>query len=234
MKRIILLLLSAVLLFSCSDDEDLSVPVRGLVAYYPFDGDAKDASGNGNDGELHGSAFVDGKRGQGIYFNNANNSSYFVEGDYVSLPAITYGDFTVALWVKSYQANNYDLHPAAIFSIGYEPANYFEIICDNSDTQDIYINTNAVIGEKANIGDHAWHYIVATKANGIAALYLDGKLVDNLETNDDGFPDQPAYFSYHRWYEGTAGSSRFYGLMDEARIYNRALSDREIRALYNE
>lgn len=47
------------------------VPKNGLVAYYPFDGDTKDKSGNGNDGQMlgiGGMSYVDGQKGRGIYF----------------------------------------------------------------------------------------------------------------------------------------------------------------------
>ncbi len=50
------------------DEEGASAvkgPRAGLVAYYPFDGDAKDASGNGNDGEASGDVkYVDGVIGR--------------------------------------------------------------------------------------------------------------------------------------------------------------------------
>lgn len=36
----------------------------GLVAEWHFDGDAKDSSGNGNDGTIYGATFVDGKVGK--------------------------------------------------------------------------------------------------------------------------------------------------------------------------
>ena len=41
---------------------------EGLVAYYPFDGDANDASGNGNDGNLHGGVtFGPGRTGLAVW-----------------------------------------------------------------------------------------------------------------------------------------------------------------------
>jgi len=54
---------------TCSDS-------GGLVAYYPFDGSANDASGNGNDGELYGNPqFVEGQQEQAISFDG--------DGDFV-------------------------------------------------------------------------------------------------------------------------------------------------------
>ena len=45
----------------------------GLVAYYPFDGDTSDHSGNGNDGTNHGATFVSGTSGQALSFDGADD-----------------------------------------------------------------------------------------------------------------------------------------------------------------
>src|SRR5574341_919113 len=50
----------------------------GLVAEWHFDGDAKDSSGNGNDGTIYGATFVEGIRGKALSFNG--------NGDYVEIP----------------------------------------------------------------------------------------------------------------------------------------------------
>jgi hypothetical protein len=57
-------------------------------------------------------------------------------------------------------------------------------------------------------------------------------MVESKPVTDYDFLNQSAYFSYHTW--SYSSSSRFYGIIDEARIYNRALSDNEITALYND
>jgi len=49
----------------------------GLVAYYPFDGNANDASGNGNHGTTHGVTLTTDR------FGNANGAYYFGEGNYI-------------------------------------------------------------------------------------------------------------------------------------------------------
>ena len=45
----------------------------GLVAEWHFDGDAKDSSGNGNDGSIYGATFVQGISGQALSFDGVNN-----------------------------------------------------------------------------------------------------------------------------------------------------------------
>jgi hypothetical protein len=50
-NMIITVLYLGTLFTSC--EKKASTLKEGLIAYYPFDGNAKDASGNGNDGIVH-------------------------------------------------------------------------------------------------------------------------------------------------------------------------------------
>ena len=71
----------------------------GLIAYWPFDGNANDSSGNGNNGIVHGaipSADRFGRPGKAYYFDGTshilvpNSSSLELGGT----------DFTVSFWMK--------------------------------------------------------------------------------------------------------------------------------------
>ena len=46
----------------------------GLVAYYPFNGNANDESGNGNDGEINGATLTEDEYGN-------TNSAYYFDGN---------------------------------------------------------------------------------------------------------------------------------------------------------
>jgi hypothetical protein len=45
----------------------------GLVGEWHFDGDAKDSSGNGNDGTIYGATFVEGKFGKALSFDGVDD-----------------------------------------------------------------------------------------------------------------------------------------------------------------
>src|SRR3972149_11340288 len=65
----------------------------GLVGEWHFDGDAKDTSGNGNDGTIYGATFVDGKFGKALSFDGVN--------DYVGTPSVyTYTTLTTTSWIN--------------------------------------------------------------------------------------------------------------------------------------
>ena len=86
------------------------LPSNGLVAWYPFNGNANDESGNGNghDGVVNGATLTDDRFGNVL-------SAYYLNGqtDYIAVP-VTNGELqpvniTVAAWCKipsDYTANN--------------------------------------------------------------------------------------------------------------------------------
>lgn len=79
------------------------IPTDKLVAYYPFDGNAKDMSGNGNDGTVSGATLTTDR------FGNAN-SAYSFDGvnDYIKVadaPSLRIGNssspgFTISVWIN--------------------------------------------------------------------------------------------------------------------------------------
>ena len=79
MKRILLTLTVSILFipFGISQDLPSYVPADGLVAYYPFNGNANDESGNGNHGTVNGAILTsdrDGNENSSYLFDNSNIS----------------------------------------------------------------------------------------------------------------------------------------------------------------
>ena len=70
MKRIFLALTLVlfVIPFGVSQDLPSNIPTDGLIAYYPFNGNANDASGNGNHGTVNGATLTTDRN------NNADNA----------------------------------------------------------------------------------------------------------------------------------------------------------------
>ena len=62
-------------------------------------------------------------------------------------------------------------------------------------------------------------------------LFIDGKLDNEREVNDVPSIDQlPLLLGYDGTRSG--GYAKFHGTLDDVRIYNRALSAAEVKALY--
>ena len=94
LKTVILTTIMIVLISSLS----LAGINDGLVAHYPFDGNANDASGNGNNGTVHGATLI------GDRFGNAN-SFYSFDGwdDYINCgnsPLFDVNHHSIIAWIK--------------------------------------------------------------------------------------------------------------------------------------
>ena len=76
-----------------------------------------------------------------------------------------------------------------------------------------------------------WHHIVGTYNGMVQKLYVDGNL-DNQDALSGAIPDNGA--DVHIGYEAAGFSgSPFSGIIDDLRLYNRALSASEVKQLYN-
>src|ERR1035437_3642758 len=82
---------------------------NGLVAYYPFNGNAYDASGHGNNGTLVGADLkfsLDrfGQQQSALFLNTTSTPAWTLDGAYVSAPRSAdldfSGDFTLSVWVN--------------------------------------------------------------------------------------------------------------------------------------
>lgn len=85
--------LSALLLLGLAPLGKTQAPATGLVAYYPFDGNANDFSGNGRHGTAYnGITYVPGVKGQAASFNGINA---YIKASSDGLPT---AERTVSLW----------------------------------------------------------------------------------------------------------------------------------------
>ncbi|MCF8268263.1 MAG: carboxypeptidase regulatory-like domain-containing protein, partial [Ignavibacteriales bacterium] len=85
-----------------------TLPTQGLVAYYPFNGNANDESGNGNNGTVYGAAMTKDR------FGNANKA-YSFDGvnDYIkaSSNSLPTGARTISVW---FFASSLLTHPVVL------------------------------------------------------------------------------------------------------------------------
>ena len=203
-----------------------------LVAHYPLDGDGSDATGNHN-GTVSGTPdFVAGFEGQAIDLASAATVPQYVTVPYADDFALN--SFTVAAWI-----NVKDLDAArSILGTRFNSDNTFDVKVDavrvHGDIGDgtAWINTNVDIdtahGGAISIGD--WHHIAyAIDATaGTADLYLDGVLATTIT-----FSGTPLLMDSDQELRigNCSGTEYMNGMIDEVRIYNRALSAAEVAGL---
>ena len=198
---------------------------RGLVAYYPLDGNADDAVGE-NHGAIHGptsTADRFGKADSAFRFNG--------NGDYIqmlgALPEMT--SSTASLWVA---VDDWAGFQFMLFEGDQTGGHDYAL--------SLYGNCNFVTKDNSGVAIHnylppikTWTHlvVVADAANQKLELWADGVL-----RASDTFGGQ-ANIGYHSEFSlGHRGGGNndyfFSGAMDEVRIYNRALSSQEVATLY--
>jgi len=210
----------------------------GLIAYYPFESNADDMSGNGKHGTIMNQCeFVNGQVGNGIkVFGSPNYLGS--DGGHVLLPNMefinNYSQFTISLWVKYENLN--DRHGEGYVFFGDHNSgfigisNFSDSISFNSSNYDGF--NIAASNDEKNI----FVYYSLVYDNGTLKGYRNGQLLKTITCTYT--PNIYGSFSgvgAHSWYGcNCAGSTRFTGIFDELRLYNRALTSSEIQQLFNQ
>ena len=223
MKTSIFLLVMVVLV-STNLNADL---LDGLVAYYPFNGNANDASGGGYDGSVVGATLTSDK------FGNSNSSYYFDgSGDYIDIGDQTdlegFGAVTISAWI------NCGLMGGDSYNIAGK-AGVYKIDYYNSKIRFLTGNdfAGSILTTKSTLSNNEWHHIVATYDGSIKRVYIDNIMDPTtvLTSGSLGANTKEVSIGAHRQFE--TWDHFFKGAIDEVRIYDRALSQSEVTQLYN-
>ena len=242
MKTLILLL--SVLFTTMSFAQVPSyVPANGLVGWWPFNGNANDVSGNGNNGTNNGATLIADR------FGNAN-SAYNFDGinDLISIPdsntlSIT-NNITMSAWVyvnsdnqnyhsilsKRLNGNwSYNLSLSYYFGSGGSPTEVNKVFSgrrNNSGAQMEYKFSNepVVFGQ--------WLHITVKIENNVITFYKNGiDMGVNLYGNQFTIPMINQAIGLTIGSNGD-GFEWFNGKLDDIGIWNRALAECEIQNLY--
>jgi prepilin-type N-terminal cleavage/methylation domain-containing protein len=197
-----------------------------LVSEWKLDGNTNDSWGN-SDGAMNNFSTTPWKTesecvsGTCLNFDGSN--------DYVSIPissSFNYGtgDFTWSIWIHPDDFEEY-WHTFSVNGDQYEGA--FKV---SSSTGIIYFHCSSFStwGQTPNavVKQSKWNYMVLVRKNNVAYIYLDGKLYNEVP----GFNNN---FSAHALILGNGHEGEFSdGLMDEAQIYNAAVSETAIKQNY--
>ena len=220
------------------------VPTNGLVGWWPFNGNANDESGNGNNGTVNGATLTSDRLG------NLNKAFNFNGTNFITVPDNNLLDltdnFSISSWFNAYS------FPGNTFG---GPINL--ILCKRQNIPSNIVDGFGGYGVWESIGSHVlstqsfpnagpqnyasstfniqnsiWYNYVATYDDLTDSLkyYLNGNLIFT-----EYLPLEIQNNSYDM-YIGALGSNPTYfwdGVIDDIGIWNRALTQQEITALYN-
>jgi hypothetical protein len=236
-KQIYLTMLAACLCLLANSQTVIPsyVPTNGLVGWWPFNGNAIDESINTNDGTVNGATLTadrNGNANKAYNFNGINN--------YIEAPSNTglqlSAAYSIGLWFKS-----------NIFNAG----QYGYTLISKIQSSGWYGGYETMIGETNSIGgvNHTgningnfqlpysglssgnWYSVIVTFNGTQLKLYVNGNIVNTvnqsgtLQTGNDPlrFGRRGGGGIYDQW---------FNGVIDDIGIWNRALTECEVKKLY--
>lgn len=215
------------------------VPTNGLVGYWPFNGNANDQSGNGNNGTINGATLTSDR------FGNSNSAYNFDGQSYIRVshnPNFNFGisDYSISVWAN--KTGSSWLH-SLITKATPHPATGWAFGFVNSDIRFLagVQNSNFLSNGSVTFGpinNSEWNNFVAVfnpTMNSIK-IYKNGQIVvSELVTtsliNCDNIYD--LMFGVANPNGAPSGPEFFQGDIDDIGIWNRALTPQEITNLYN-
>jgi len=211
-------------------------PSTGLVAYYPFNGNANDESGNGHHGSVQGDTTLTEDR-----FGVAGRAYYFDgENDYIDVgsdPALAPETFSVSAWFKTSFSGTQNWR--TIYGLNYtSSAQQFDVginWIDNTSVLKLLVVENFLYGTTP-LADDTWYHAVYMREGSLGRIFLNGNLEAESNTMSGIVANNrslPYYIGaiYEPFGASAPANWEFEGSIDEVRIYNRALSADEIRGL---
>ena len=213
------------------------IPTNGLIGWWPFNGNANDESGNGNNGTVNGATLTNDR------FSNLNSAFQFNRSsaqsiDITNSPALNnITQLTLSIWYNIQSYND----PSSCCGYNHfinksdqSNQNQFVFAGNNTGLYFYYDNTNAFQTSTLTPLNQWNNVVLVYEYNGgpssMCKFYLNGILTDSFPTNA-----QLVSTNFNLRF-GTYGSYSYNtvdGIIDDIGIWNRPLTQQEITDLYN-
>jgi len=244
MKKIIYLFLTIVFICQYTIAQVPSyVPTDGLVGYWPFDGNANDASGNGNNGVVNGPTLTSDRFGNNnsAYSFTVNSSAGWGSAqDRITITNPTIpndNSFAMSGWVNLESKpgpfidrphtlmGRWDGNGEAVFR------NYINYSGQVQTALYPYSQSGTNIYESGNVTYGNWEHVVITYDGSVVKHYVNGQLTGqetlniNIAVSSTNITFGELHMANGHWY-------LFSGKMDDLGYWSRALTQQEITDLY--
>jgi len=202
-----------------------SASAAQLIGYWDFEESSGnttlDKSGSGNDGTLSGASRSEGKVGHGLSFDGTGGVTVPHSPSLDQLP----GGFTMEEWIKPTAFSDFTtlFYKTNRFTREFL---HFQTGNHNGDLH-IGINTDPFTWTTPNevVSLNQWQHVAWTYDNAFQRIYVNGQEVFNTPFSQPFTGNhEPLYIGQNPYIQ----ASNFIGMIDEARIYNGALSQSEI------
>jgi hypothetical protein len=205
----------------------------GLVAHYPFNGNANNVKANYN-GTVSGASYSEGR-------DNVSNTAYSFDGvnDYIEFgEGVLSGDgeFSILIWINTVsQLTTTSRILQQRDSTGFNGEYMMDLKSDGKIRFFTYSNGNYKwdVTSNSTVNNGSWHHFAFVQKDNGGQMYLKGSLEDT-----DNSSGKVNLLSTIKTYVGAdrrdwnTSPKYFSGKVDDLRIYSRALSASEIQTLY--
>jgi hypothetical protein len=229
MKKLLLVmgLLFPFILFAQSSFEE------GLVAHFPFNGDAYDQTGNGNSGVVHGATLTTDRYGNedAAYFFNGQDNYISIEDN----PQLRMSSVTMALWVTflDLPTNQRNLISKPVGTWNYDSY----VLWYQYDGMSFHIGNIEGSGQVTHYNWipelEQWYFMACTydEVTQMQTIYINGQEVaSGFTVPIIGWDEHPVLIGVESDIEQLV--YWHYGKLDDILIYNKALTPQEIMNLY--
>ena len=236
------------------------VPTNGLVGWWPFTGNANDESGNGNNGTVNGATLTSDRLGNSnkaysfdgndwilsdsILVNNAFTASFWILAENAINLSINNTQTNSGSTILSKGASNNPCNYSD-FAFGYKSGYYGsgEQNCTNNSWLETEMGSGCNLNYISNCNQsislsYSWSNLIISFNNNYLNRYLNGVKIDSIyfggTLSNSGFPLSIGCRYVANCQAGGNCTWGFWkGKIDDIGIWNRALSQQEITALYN-
>ena len=209
------------------------VPTNGLVGWWPFNGNANDESGNGNNGTVNGATLTSDRLG-------TTNTAYSFSGNnsFIEIPSFNWysgNGFSFSLWVNLTSILNDQMflkHGTAYGGSG-------DGVYMNLFSSKVFITSPKNAGEGAVTPSNPFtinNWVMITYSvqnNQSTSIYINGILVSSPAYNGIITSLLNPSTNIFLGKDVPSNSQQLLGKIDDIGIWNRALTQQEITALYN-
>jgi hypothetical protein len=215
----------------------------GLMAYYPFNGNANDSSGNNNNPSFNNATLTTDK------FGNANSAYHFNgSNSYIRIPNSstlnTSNKLSMAMWVRPTGFYAGTCHGNSVLMKGdgdnvsgkylvrFDDAIYTGTNCNGGapdPNHQLFYGSGIANNYNSFIQQNQWYYVVITDDGVTTKLYI------NCELKSSAVSANINYTNSFDLFFGRNNTTQFpywlNGDLDEIRLYNRAISQEEVSVL---
>lgn len=212
---------------------DDKIPANGLIAYYPFSGNANDISGNGSSGAVTGAVLTTDRFGNSNSAYSFDGAGSYIDANIANIPQGNTAR-TISGWFKTNTPNPGENGDVCIFNYGalsrlqrfgltvYSKGYLETSTGPNAIGDDFYVNN-------FNYLSNDWYFFTLTYDGAKLSIYINGKYIDQKAVNLNTIGN---IFRIGQRISGDSIKEGFKGTIDDIAIWNRVLTPEEISAMY--